>query len=408
MTSSSLPVIDVDQTSSTTTASAAESSALLGTYTRPSVPMVRGNGVRLYDANEKSYLDFVSGIAVNAFGYNDAGVNGAIADALKTGLIHTSNLYKTLPVEELARFLVDKSFAASAFFCNSGAEANEGVFKIARKLGRSVSAEKTDIVSFRGAFHGRLFATLAATDRPTYQAPFLPLTPGVRTIEREVSDLGAELNADRTAAVIIEPIQGEGGLRVIDPVMLQELRAITAERKITLIFDEIQCGLGRTGAFFAYEKTGVVPDAVTLAKPLAGGLPMGAILLNQQLTNIIKPGEHGTTFGGGPFVASVALHVVKRLAEPAFLNRVSQDGAWFGEQLNKIASGNARVRAVRGMGYMWGMDIVERASSVIERAYNAGLLILSAGDYTLRILPPLVMTREEMQEGLDILAEVLQ
>lgn len=405
MTLSSLPVLNVD---SNVLSVKDSPSSLFGTYTRPSVPMVRGEGVRLYDAEDRVYLDFVSGIAVNAFGYNDAGVNAVIAESLKTGLIHTSNLYKTQPGEELASLLVEKSFAKSVFFCNSGAEANEAAFKVARKLGRSISADKTDIVSFRGAFHGRLFATLAATDRPAYQAPFEPLTPGIKIIEREVSDIEATLNAQTTAAVIIEPIQGEGGLRVIDPGLLKELRAITTERKIALIFDEIQCGVGRTGTLFAYEQTGVIPDAITLAKPIAGGLPMGAVLFNSHLSNIIKPGDHGTTFGGGPLVASVALHVVRRISEPSFLESVTTNGQWFGEQLQAIAASNSRVRAVRGNGYMWGLDVVEKAAGVVERAYNAGLLILSAGEYTLRILPPLVMTKSEMQEGLDILAEVLQ
>lgn len=405
MTLSSLPVLNVD---SNVLSVKDSPSSLFGTYTRPSVPMVRGEGVRLYDAEDRAYLDFVSGIAVNAFGYNDAGVNAVIAESLTTGLIHTSNLYKTQPGEELASLLVEKSFAKSVFFCNSGAEANEAAFKVARKLGRSISADKTDIVSFRGAFHGRLFATLAATDRPAYQAPFEPLTPGIKIIEREVSDIEATLNAQTTAAVIIEPIQGEGGLRVIDPGLLKELRAITTERKIALIFDEIQCGVGRTGTLFAYEQTGVIPDAITLAKPIAGGLPMGAVLFNSHLSNIIKPGDHGTTFGGGPLVASVALHVVRRISEPSFLESVTTNGQWFGEQLQAIAASNSRVRAVRGKGYMWGLDVVEKAAGVVERAYNTGLLILSAGEYTLRILPPLVMTKSEMQEGLDILAEVLQ
>lgn len=402
--SSSLPVLNVN-TSETATVS---SSPLLGTYSQPEVPFVRGEGVRLFDADEKSYLDFVSGIAVNAFGYNDAGVKAAIEDALKSGLIHVSNLYRTEPVEKLAKFLIERSFASSIFFCNSGAEANEGAFKVARKLGRSINPQKTGIVSFRGGFHGRLFASLAATDRPAYQAPFEPLVPGVSIIEREIADLDQALDANTVAAVIIEPVQGEGGLRVVDPQLLKELRAITKERAITLIFDEIQCGIGRTGTFFAYEQTGVVPDAVTLAKPLAGGLPMAAILLDRNLTDVIKPGDHGTTFGGGPLVASVALNVVERVADPSFLEHVAVNGAWFGDELKKMAADNPRIRAVRGIGYMWGLDIVERSAGAVKRAYEAGLLILSAGEYTLRILPPLVANRQELQEGLDILSEVLK
>ena len=382
--------------------------AILGTYKRPPAEMVRGEGMYLYDAQGKAYLDFASGIAVNAFGYNDAGIACAIRDALQIGMLHTSNLYRTRPGEELAQFLVEHSFASSVFFCNSGAEANEGAFKFARKLGRSISAEKTEIISLRGAFHGRLFATLAATDRATYQTPFMPLVPGVSICERTIEDLHAVLNPRTVAAVIVEPVQGEGGVRVIDRELLAALRAMTHERRIALIFDEIQCGLGRTGTLFAYEQTGVIPDIVTLAKPIAGGLPMGAVLMTEEIAAAIQPGDHGTTFGGGPLVASVALHVLKRLAEPALLDQVRDNGAWMGEELRAVMRRTGRARAVRGIGLMWGMDVVEPAAGVVSRAMDAGLLILSAGEYTLRLLPPLVMTRDELREGLECLEEVLR
>ena len=382
--------------------------AILGTYRRPPAEFVRGDGVYLYDAAGKAYLDFASGIAVNALGYNDAGIAAAIQNAVQTGVLHTSNLYRTAPGEELAQFLVDNSFASSVFFCNSGAEANEGAFKFARKFGRSISPDKTGIVSLRGAFHGRLFASLAATDRPAYQAPFLPLAPGISIVERTIEDLEAALDARTVAAVIVEPVQGEGGVRVIDRGLLAELRALTHERRIALIFDEIQCGLGRTGTLFAYEQTGVVPDMITLAKPIAGGLPMGAVLVSAEIAAVMKPGDHGTTFGGGPFVASVALHVVKRLADPALLEQVRDNGAWLGEELRAIMARTGRVRAVRGLGLMWGMDVVELAAGVVSRAMDAGLLILSAGEYTLRLLPPLVITRDELKEGLECLEEVLR
>jgi acetylornithine/N-succinyldiaminopimelate aminotransferase len=389
-------------------ASAPAQPAILGTYKRPPMEIVRGEGVYLYDSTGKGYLDFASGIAVNAFGYNDPGIAHAIQDALETGLIHTSNLYRTRPGEDLAQFLVDHSFASSVFFCNSGAEANEGAFKFARKLGRSVAPEKTGIISLRGAFHGRLFATLAATDRATYQAPFMPLAPGISISERTIEDLDAVLDARTVAAVIVEPVQGEGGVRVIDRGLLAELRAMTHERRIALIFDEIQSGLGRTGTLFAYEQTGVVPDMVTLAKPIAGGLPMGAVLMTGEVAAVMKPGDHGTTFGGGPLVASVALHVLRRIADPVLLDQVRDNGAWMGEELRAIMRRTGRARAVRGIGLMWGVDVVEPAAGVVSRAMDAGLLILSAGEYTLRLLPPLVMTREELAEGLECLEEVLR
>jgi len=216
------------------------------------------------------------------------------------------------------------------------------------------------------------------------------------------------MDARTVAAVIVEPVQGEGGVRLIDRGLLAELRAMTHERRIALIFDEIQCGLGRTGTLFAYEQTGVVPDIVTLAKPIAGGLPMGAVLLNSDIAAVMKPGDHGTTFGGGPLVASVALHVVKRLADPALLEQVRANGAWLGEGLRAVMRRTGRARAVRGAGLMWGMDVVEPAAGVVARAMEAGLLILSAGEYTLRLLPPLVMSRDDLGKGLECLEKVLR
>lgn len=404
-----LPMMQIANEPATSAPAAPESaSAILGTYRQPDAEMVRGDGMYLYDASGKAYLDFASGIAVNAFGYNDPGIARAIQDAVQTGVLHTSNLFRTRPAEDLAQFLVQHSFASSVFFCNSGAEANEAAFKFARKLGRGISNDKTGIVSLRGAFHGRLFASLAATDRPKYRAPFLPLTPGVSISERTIEDLDVALDVRTVAAVIVEPIQGEGGVRVIDRGLLAELRAMTCERQITLIFDEIQCGLGRTGTLFAYEQTGVVPDMITLAKPIAGGLPMGAVLMNDAVTAVMKPGDHGTTFGGGPLVASVALHVVRRLAQPELLARVRENGAWLGEELRAMMRRTGRIRSLRGVGMMWGADVVEPAAGVVARAMDAGLLILSAGEYTLRLLPPLVMTRAELREGLECLEEVLR
>ena len=196
-------------------------------------------------------------------------------------------------------------------------------------------------------------------------------------------------------------------MRVLDAGFVRELRALTKERRIALIFDEIQCGLGRTGTLFAYERLGVEPDMLTLAKPIAGGLPMGAVLMTDEIAQTIKPGDHGTTFGGGPFVSSVALHVLERLSDPALLASVRENGAWFGEQLDEIAQRTGRIRAVRGVGYMWGIDVMGTASHVVDEAREAGLLTCTAGEYTVRLLPPLVATRDELALGLDILEEVL-
>ncbi len=381
-------------------------SPILGTYRRAPVEFVRGSGVHLYDAEGKAYLDFVSGIAVNALGYDDAGLKAAM-HAAADGLVHTSNLYSTAPGERLASALVAKSFADKVFFCNSGAEANEGAFKFARRWARTKGDAKHEIVALRGAFHGRLFGTLAATDRPAYRLPFRPLTPGVSIFERDLAELDAALSEDTVAALVVEPVQGEGGVRVLDAGFLRELRAVTASRNIALVLDEIQCGLGRTGTLFAYEQAGITPDMVTLAKPLAGGLPMGAILMTRDIADTIKPGDHGTTFGGGPFVASVALHVLERLSDPAMLRHVSELGAWFGNELREIALRTGRIRQVRGVGLMWGVDVMGTAGHVISEALARGLLVCSAGDYTVRMLPPLVATRAELARGLSILEAVL-
>jgi acetylornithine/N-succinyldiaminopimelate aminotransferase len=381
--------------------------ALLGLYKRAPVELVRGEGVELFDADGRCYLDFTAGIAVNALGYGDEGLRAAI-HAAADGLIHTSNLFRTAPGEQLAARLVELSFADKVFFCNSGAEANEGAFKFARKWARStMGAAKTDIISLRGAFHGRLFASLAATDRPSYRAPFRPLAGGVSIVERDIEDLAIVLDPETVAAVILEPVQGEGGVRVLDHGFVRELHALTRERHVALIFDEIQCGLGRTGTLFAYEQIGIEPDMLTLAKPIAGGLPMGAVLMNSRIGNTMNAGEHGTTFGGGPFVASVALHVLERVADPSMLAHVTSAGKWMGERLQSIADRTGRVRAIRGTGFMWGIDVSEPAGDVVGRAREAGLLVLTAGDHTVRLLPPLVTSQDDLDRGLTILEQVI-
>jgi acetylornithine/succinyldiaminopimelate/putrescine aminotransferase len=323
------------------------------------------------------------------------------------GLIHVSNLYATEPGEQLAAALVNKSFASKVFLCNSGAEANEGAFKFARRWARGRGDAKHEIIALRGAFHGRLFATLAATDRPSYRIPFRPLAPGIGIVERDIEDLAIALNPETVAALILEPVQGEGGVRVLDAGFVREVRALTAERDVALIFDEIQCGLGRTGTLFAYEHYGIEPDMLTLAKPIAGGLPMGAVLMTEEIAATIKPGDHGTTFGGGPFVSSIANYMVERLSDPRMLRHVTENGAWFGRQLNELAQRTGRIRAVRGIGYMWGIDVMGTAAHVVSEAFNNGLLTCSAGEYTVRLLPPLVATRDELALGLGMLEEVL-
>ena len=305
----------------------------------------------MIDDDGKRYLDFVAGIAVNALGHADAGVMNAMREAMETGLIHTSNLYRTAPGERLAEWLVDALVRVdSVFFCNSGAEANEGAFKFARRWGRGHGgASKHEIIALRGAFHGRMPGTLAATDRPAYRLPFRPLMGGVTIVERDLDELRRGARSR----------DGGGGDRRADPGRGRRARGrsrsscascarMTRERNVLLILDEIQCGLGRTGTLFAYETIGIEPDMVTLAKPLAGGLPMGAILVTADVATSIQPGDHGTTFGGGPFVAQSRNTWSQRLADPALLAHVRETGAWFGEQLQAMAERTgARARDAR-------------------------------------------------------------
>lgn len=383
------------------------STALLPVYKRAPIELVRGDGVRLFDADGREYIDFTSGIAVNALGYGDAGLQRALHDAAD-GLIHVSNLFRSAPGEQLAQRLVELSFADRVFLCNSGVEANEGAFKFVRRWARVVgSPARNEIVGLRGAFHGRLFASLAATDRPAYRAPFRPLAGGISIAERDLESLAGILSAETVAALVVEPIQGEGGVRVLDAGYLRELRAMTRERRIALVFDEIQCGLGRTGHLFAYQRVGVTPDIMTLAKPIAGGLPMGAILMTEEIARTIQPGDHGTTFGGGPFVASVARYVLDRVADPLLLDAVRTEGEWLGDALRELANRTGRIRDVRGVGFMWGIDVHEPAADVIARARDAGILLVGAGDYTLRILPPLVATRTDLDDGIRRLEHAL-
>ncbi len=387
--------------------STAITASLLPVYKRAPMELVGGEGVELIDADGRRYLDFASGIAVNSLGYGDPGLQQAIRQAA-AGLLHVSNLYRTPAGELLADKLVSLSFADRVFFTNSGAESNEGAFKIARRWARGIGGPaKHEIIAFRGAFHGRLFGTLAATDRPNYRMPFRPLAGGISIIERDLEDLDLALDAETVAGVILEPIQGEGGVRVLDTEFVRRVRQLTRERQIALIFDEIQCGMGRTGQLFAYERIGVTPDIMTLAKPLAGGLPMGAVLMTEQVASAMQPGDHGTTFGGGPFVASVALHVVERLSDPALLAHVREMGLAMKSGLEDIAATSQRIRDIRGAGLMWGVDIMEPAADVIARAREAGLIVISAGEHTLRLLPPLVLTREDLDRGLGILRGAL-
>lgn len=379
---------------------------VLGTYARAPFVLERGQGCWVYDTDGNGYLDCVAGIAVNALGHADPGLAAVLAEQAGT-LWHVSNLYHTAPQARLARKLCESSFADRVFFCNSGAEANEGAFKFARKWAHEhFGPDKHAIVAFSGAFHGRTFGALAATPREKYQAAFRPLLPGVRIAP--FNDLAgtAAVLGDDVCAVIVEPVQGEGGVYPATPEFLAGLRELCDRHHALLIFDEVQCGLGRTGTLWAHQGYSVTPDLLTAAKPLAGGLPMGAVLMTEAVAAVMHPGDHGSTFAASPLVSAVAEAVLDRINQPAFLAEVAAKGAELKERLEELNS--PIITAVRGRGLMLGADLAVPASDVVNAGYRHGLLLVNAGPNTLRLVPPLVITRAEMDLLIERLAAIFQ
>jgi predicted acetylornithine/succinylornithine family transaminase len=381
-----------------------EQNHVLQTYARAPFVLERGEGCWVYDTDGNAYLDCVAGIAVNALGHAHPALVAALT-AQAGKLWHVSNLYHTAPQAELAAQLCASSFADRVFFCNSGAEANEGAFKFARKwaLDRH-GPQKTAIVAFSNAFHGRTFGALSATPREKYQAAFRPLLPGVRFAEFNNPTSAAEVISDDVCAVIVEPVQGEGGVHPATTEFMQELRSLCDAHHALLIFDEVQCGLGRTGALWAYQGYGVTPDILTAAKPLAGGLPMGAILMTQAVAAVMHPGDHGSTFAASPLVASVAKVALDTVNQPDFLADVAAKGAYLKERLEEINS--PCIAEVRGKGLMVGADLTIPANDVIQAGYGQGLLLVNAGPNTLRFVPPLIITRREIDTLIERLTAI--
>jgi acetylornithine/N-succinyldiaminopimelate aminotransferase len=381
---------------------------LLPTYTRLDFVIERGEGVFLYDTSAKEYLDFVSGIAVNALGYGDLGILKALTDQAGK-LWHSSNLYYNEPQVSLAQLLVKNTFADKVFFCNSGTEAIEGAIKFARKWGRKTKSERRfEIIAFHNSFHGRTLGALSVTGQPEFWQDFQPLLPGIRFAEFNNFTSVEKLISNDTCAILIEPIQGESGVFPADREFLQALKNVCQEKKILLIYDEIQCGLGRTGTFCAYEQSGAEPDMMTLAKPLAAGLPLGAILAKDSIAAHIEPGQHASTFGGGPLVTAVAEHVVRRLLNPGLLAHVRETGAYLYSQLQRLMTRFSMITAVRGRGLMAGVSLADDPKKIIAACADAGLLVCKAGANTVRFLPPLIVEKEHIDKAMDIFAAVLQ
>jgi acetylornithine/N-succinyldiaminopimelate aminotransferase len=357
-------------------------------------------------------LDCVAGIAVNALGYNDAGVKQAISEALNNGVLHVSNLYHSEPHAQLAKLLCETSFADKVHFANSGAEANEGAFKFARRYAREKGNEhKSNILAFSNAFHGRLYGALAATPRPKYQDPFKPLMPGVRFAEfNDLASARAQMD-ESVCAIIVEPVQGEGGIHIATPEFLSGLRSLADEFDALLILDEVQCGVGRTGYLWAYQgyrENGheVEPDILTAAKPLAGGLPIGAILVKQKVADAMHKGDHGSTFAGGLVVTQVAHHVVSRINQPEFLASVQAKGKLLKELLDELNS--PHIKEVRVCGLMAGVEMDMDVTPVVNKGYERGLLLVSAGANVLRLVPPLVISEAEIKHAVATIDQILQ
>lgn len=383
----------------------AEKKYLAPTYARPPFVLTRGESVYVFDSAGKKYLDCAAGIAVNALGYGDPELVKAMQDAA-AGLLHTSNLFYTEPQVALAQALVEKSFAAKVFLANTGTEALEGALKFARKYhAERGDAARKNFVAFRGSFHGRTMGALALTDSEKYQAPFRPLMPGVTFAPfNDLDSARAAINSE-TAAVVIEPVQGEGGVYPARDDFLRGLRALCDARGALLIFDEIQCGMGRTGKLWAHEWSGVAPDMMTLAKPLAGGLPIGALLMTDAVASAMRVGEHGTTFGGGPFITSVALAVFKRISAPEFLAHVNATGNYLMERLAEINS--PHIKEVRGRGLMIGVELDIDAAKIRDIGYTHGLLLIQAREKVVRFVPPLVFQKAHVDELMDKFGKVL-
>ncbi|MBK8901311.1 MAG: acetylornithine transaminase [Anaerolineaceae bacterium] len=389
----------------------AEADYVLHTYNRPDIVFSHGEGMYLYDSDGNKYLDFTSGIAVTSLGHSDPEWVTAVSQQAAQ-LTHVSNLFHSAPQAQLAQKLVENSFADKVFFCNSGAEANEAALKFARKYARSrISTlhspiSKTNIVAFTGGFHGRTMGSLSATYKTQYREPFAPLVPGVTFVP--FNDLAAAQAAidDNTCAVIVEPIQGEGGVNPATAEFLQGLRAACDAHHALLIFDEVQCGLGRTGTLWAYQQYGVTPDVMTLAKPLAGGLPIGAALVTQAVAEVIKPGDHGSTFAAGPLVCAAANVVFDKINQRPFLQSVQENGAYLKHRLQTLEL--EQIVDVRGQGLLLGVALNQPAAPIMAAARNKGVLILTAGDNVLRLAPPLIVNMAEIDTAVTTIAACLE
>lgn len=378
-----------------------EEKLLLPTYDRQRVLFTRGKGLYLWDARGKKYLDFLSGIGVNALGHGHPAIQRVIKKQAGK-LIHVSNLFFHEYQSELAKRLTKSSGLDRAFFCNSGTEAWEGALKLARAFARGNNNNghkaKWRLLALENSFHGRTFGALSTTGQEKYRDPFAPLVPGVSFVAfNDINDLKRQFDGS-VCAICVETIQGESGIRPVSREFLEQARELTQQTGALLLLDEIQCGLGRTGKYFAYQQYGIKPDIVTVAKPLAAGLPLGAILTTDRVASGMHPGMHGTTFGGGPLACSVAIEFLRTLDR--LIPQINKMGEYFQAELNELRFRHSSVKEVRGMGLMLGMELesAEIAKSVLNQLLNRGILINRTHDTVLRFLPPYIITKKHVDE----------
>ena len=385
---------------------AAEHTYLMHTFTRQPVELVRGDKWNVYDPEGREYLDFVAGIAVNVLGHNHPDIVAAVSKQAAEA-IHVSDLYYSRPQVELAKRLNELGFSGRAFYCNSGAEANECAIKIARKWGKRNRYGAYEIISANKSFHGRTLAAIAATGQPKYQKPFLPMPEGFAHVD--FNDIGMLHDAtdDRTVAVLLEPIQGESGIVPCTQEYLAAVRAWCDEKNLLLIFDEVQTGVGRTGHFYAFQGFGVTPDIVTLAKGLGGGVPIGICLANER-ADVLAPGEHGSTFGGNPLASAVALAVLDVLERDGVVENAREVGESLQQQLQKLGTDFGCVAEVRGIGLMQAMELDRDLGPQLEAAaLEHGLLVNAIGPRTIRMVPPLIIGKAEVDRAIAVLAQCL-
>jgi acetylornithine/N-succinyldiaminopimelate aminotransferase len=370
------------------------------------VTLVRGQGARVWDTEGREYLDFVAGSAVNSLGHCHPVVVKALMEQAKT-LIHVSNLFYTVPQIQLAELLVENSCLDRVFFCNSGAEANEGAIKLARRYGKLHLGGAYEIITTRGSFHGRTLATVAATGQDKHQQPYIPLPGGFVQVDYDDSEAVKAATSNQTCAVMVEPIQGEGGVNVPDDEYLKKVRAWCDEKGILFILDEIQTGIGRLGSLFGYEQYGVEPDILTLAKGLGGGVPIGALLAKEQ-ASVFAPGEHGSTFGGNPLICATGVATLKFIIDNDIPNKVKGLGKYFIAGLEKLKAKFSFITDIRGRGLLLALGLADNiAEELVLACLKEGLLINPVKPNALRFMPPLIITEKDIDEALGILETVL-